>query len=276
VKGLNPLRVLSRVVLYATLLVFLWLVFQKEKDVSHNSNVVHVIKRDLSIAELPFQVPPPKKTNKLEKSAPPDSNLDKDGNEVGEWDWAIDQGLMIHRKYWDAGRSKLYSETSYKPDIKLKRERASGQGIRIVEEGATREQGIMIVDESEMQGKPHGLEKIYYETGQLKSETPFKDGMKQGLVKIYFISGVLESTTPYLNNVVHGMSMEYYESGQVRSETPYMDGKIEGNTRTYHEEGWLQFDIELRAGTKHGWYKEFNHSRVVIWKKKYALGKPIG
>ena len=68
--------------------------------------------------------------------------------------------------------------------------------------------------------------KTYYESGQVKSETPLVNGNNHGIEKEYYKTGQLEKEIPYENDKIHGTWKEYDENGELKSETTYVDGEI--------------------------------------------------
>lgn len=101
-----------------------------------------------------------------------------------------------------------------------------------------------------------GVQKQYYDNGQLKSEVPFKDGKINGLTKTYYDDGKEKLTIPYENGVKQGTSKYYYESGKLYRETPYLDNKIHGVRKVYSRKG-LQAEIPYYKGTPCKGLKEY-------------------
>ena len=62
------------------------------------------------------------------------------------------------------------------------------------------------------------------------------NGKKHGIYKVYYKSGALQYETLYVNGYKHGIEKAYYESGALRQEAPYVDGKTHGIVRGYDEE----------------------------------------
>jgi antitoxin component YwqK of YwqJK toxin-antitoxin module len=75
-------------------------------------------------------------------------------------------------------------------------------------------------------GKIHGIEKWYYESGELLFEIPFVNGKIHGIWKTYYKSGQLMRESPFTNGKIHGIVIDYYENGQIKEETLYVDGEL--------------------------------------------------
>lgn len=50
-------------------------------------------------------------------------------------------------------------------------------------------------------GKKHGVEKLYFENGELASEIPYVEGKMHGVAKYYFEDGNLEEEILYENGI---------------------------------------------------------------------------
>ena len=105
---------------------------------------------------------------------------------------------------------------------------------------------------SYVNGKKHGIEKKYYESGQLLWEIPFVNGKRHGIWKGYYESGQLLWETPYINGEAHGIGKGYYESGQLRAEIPFVNGKRHGIEKGYYKSGQLRWEIPYVNGKIHG------------------------
>ncbi|MDD2382939.1 MAG: toxin-antitoxin system YwqK family antitoxin [Sulfurospirillaceae bacterium] len=103
---------------------------------------------------------------------------------------------------------------------------------------SVRDDGVLI--ETKTQKPANGIGEIFYESGKLKSETPFKNGLRDGLGKSYYESGKIRSETPFRNDKTEGLKKEYYESGIVQTEVTFVNDIAEGITKFYYPSGKLQ------------------------------------
>lgn len=86
--------------------------------------------------------------------------------------------------------------------------------------------------------KEHGIEKWYYESGELKYEIPYEHGKKYGIEKLYYESGELKRESPFTNSKRHGILKEYYKNGQIKEESLYDNSELKG-TNSYDENGQI-------------------------------------
>ena len=91
------------------------------------------------------------------------------------------------------------------------------------------------------------VNRYYYESGNLKSEIPYKNGEKEGIGKWYYENGNIRREIPY--GKVDGIVKKYYESGNLEREIPYKNGEREGIGKWYYESGNLNTQANKRSKT---------------------------
>lgn len=82
-----------------------------------------------------------------------------------------------------------------------------------------------------------GIEKNYYETGQLKSERVYAEGRLEGIWKRYSIDGLVCFEGNYRDGKLEGVRKTYYDTGELESERFYIDGKFNGVGNYYLKNG---------------------------------------
>ena len=111
------------------------------------------------------------------------------------------------------------------------------------------------------QGKEHGKERWWYETGEKWIEIEYRDGVINGIHNVFYKNGNKKSQHNYRNGKEHGYYIKFYENGQKKSETPYQNGR----------DATLCKDIEFalyRSWYKDGKKKRYeapNHHGVCFW-----------
>ncbi|CAI8282490.1 MAG: Uncharacterised protein [Owenweeksia sp. TMED14] len=94
----------------------------------------------------------------------------------------------------------------------------------------------------------NGLQKNYFESGQIKSIVNFKDGKKEGTGKSYFKSGELKYEGFWRNGKQEGLEKGYFESGQLKYEANLTEGRANGSYKEYSISG----DLLLHFNHKNG------------------------
>ena len=83
-----------------------------------------------------------------------------------------------------------------------------------------------------------GLQKDYYENGQLKITGRLNnDGLKDGVWTSYFENGQKNSESNFKAGINNGFSMIWYPNGNVRYFGDYTNGNKSGTWTFYNEEG---------------------------------------
>ena len=60
-------------------------------------------------------------------------------------------------------------------------------------------------------GEKNGIQKTYYENGQMKMEVLHKNGKKDGMGKLYSTKGILVGEFPFKNDMLDGLVKKYNE-----------------------------------------------------------------
>lgn len=84
------------------------------------------------------------------------------------------------------------------------------------------------------------IEREYYDNGNIKSETPYKDGVIDGEVREYFENGTLEGIIGYKNGLLHGEVKLYREDGTLRQRHFNFDNKLSDKIEFFYPTGELQ------------------------------------
>lgn len=86
----------------------------------------------------------------------------------------------------------------------------------------------------------HGVMKIFFDNGTLKSLQTFREGVEDGPFLTYFRNGNLKSKGFTQNNVAVGEFVQYYENGNVFIQS---DSLGNGRHRLYEKDGNLKYVI---------------------------------
>jgi antitoxin component YwqK of YwqJK toxin-antitoxin module len=146
------------------------------------------------------------------------------------------------------------------------------------------------------QGQPDGEQKTWYESGAVKSEVTYLNGMHSTGEKEYYPSGMLMHATDYTHDMPsaqrwyypdgklradeacnnyarNGRSAYYFPSGLLKQETNYVNGSKEGKEVNYHENGNVASELSYMRNELRGlcrWY----HSNGKLWREasyEYSL-----
>lgn len=92
----------------------------------------------------------------------------------------------------------------------------------------------------------------YYETGQIKEVSLWKEGQIVDTVKYFNIDGYLNAVVPYKNGKANGESKAFYRDGKIGAVLNYSDGFKNGKAVYYYESGEIKavyyYSNDLRKG----------------------------
>jgi|GEM_PF-829406 len=149
------------------------------------------------------------------------------------------------------------------------------------------------------EGIKDGLEKVYYNTGQLAFEVNnvegkregalnwydreghhleiihFQKGKRHGVNKIFFADGTLRIEVNYINDNKEGPEKYYFSTGKLASEVTYKNGKKEGLQKEYNEDGTLNNDVMYKNAYKEGEKRWYDKNGKVTKTETYKMDRPI-
>jgi antitoxin component YwqK of YwqJK toxin-antitoxin module len=117
----------------------------------------------------------------------------------------------------------------------------------------------------------NGVKRIYNATGDLETETPYKDSLPDGIQKEYFKTGQLFRETPLEKGRANGMVKEYSTSGKLYREMPVTNGKANGIVRKYYDNGVLFCEAPFVNGQPVAGLKEYNKSGKLMESPKMVF-----
>ncbi|MDD3343808.1 MAG: toxin-antitoxin system YwqK family antitoxin [Sulfurospirillaceae bacterium] len=138
---------------------------------------------------------------------------------------------------------------------------------------SVRDDGVLI--ETKTQKPANGIGELFYESGKLKSETPFKNGLREGIGKRYYESGKLRSETPFINDKIEGLKKEYYESGALQTEVTFVHDEAEGLTKFYYPSGKLQGESLFKNNKADGITKLYGPTGQLIRTIEFKEGDVV-
>lgn len=107
------------------------------------------------------------------------------------------------------------------------------------------------------EGIKNGIEKVYYESGELAYEVKNVNGKRDGVLTWYDRDGNVLEILHYKNGMRHGINRLYYPDGTLRSEVAYLNDQKEGPYKEYFANGELALTVAYKSGRKEGTQKEF-------------------
>ena len=123
-------------------------------------------------------------------------------------------------------------------------------------------------------GVLHGNEKVFYQSGKLKSLGHFNKGVLVGTVELYYEDGSIQARVNFNNGIKQGRAISYYPDGSKQLEQLFVDGKLDGLHRTWYENGNVMKSIPYSKGMVHGTLETYYESGGVFEEVEYSFGTP--
>ena len=125
-----------------------------------------------------------------------------------------------------------------------------------------------------LNGHLHGNEKVFYQSGRLKSLGHFNKGVLTGTVELYYEDGSIQARVNFNNGIKQGRAISYYPDGNKQLEQLFIDGKLDGLHRTWYENGNVMKSIPYSNGMVHGTLETYYESGGVFEEVEYNFGTP--
>ena len=158
-----------------------------------------------------------------------------------------------------------------KEDIKIENN-IKGELQKTYHEGTENIESEYYIDN----GKRNGPMKVFYESGQLRTEMNFKNDLPDGKGTGYFENGKISTVNSFKLGKEHGEFISYHENGQVHSKYNFLDGLEDGGQENWYENGQLDIEKNMKNGEQNGWSRNYFNNGQIEFEGEYSEGEPIG
>lgn len=127
---------------------------------------------------------------------------------------------------------------------------------------------------SVIDGKPHGIWKNYYPSGNIQSIIRYREGMVNGQCIFYYDDHrqLIKAEVPFIEDKIDGLYKEYYMNGQIKASLNFVENVISGDAGFFYDRGKLKAKGKYKDGLPEGKWKYFNESGVEISRRKNKSG----
>lgn len=102
--------------------------------------------------------------------------------------------------------------------------------------------------------------KIFYKSGQLKTEGNYKNNKWHGRIKDFSEEGILISDVTMENGVENGEDILYHSNGNIKQKSIKVNGKMDGLVEVYTEDGKIGIDQIYVNGEETGRFRQYYNS----------------
>ncbi len=110
-------------------------------------------------------------------------------------------------------------------------------------------------------GSLNGFKKAQYQSGKIKSEGNYNNGVQTGYWKFYYSNGNMKMEGNYGSGKRNGFWKDYYESGEVKMEGNFQNCQRTGYWKYYASNGNLKSEGNYDNGVKNGTWKFYRDGR---------------
>ena len=144
---------------------------------------------------------------------------------------------------------------------------------------AKRERERIAAEEQRIADSKPAVKETFHPNGKLKSRVNYRSkndgGEKHGLERRWYENGQLSSERTYENGKKHGFSKHWYENGQLRWERTFENGEKHGLQRYWDENGKLDFETHYENGKQNGLYRSWRENGQLWYEYCYSNGEKI-
>jgi uncharacterized protein len=121
-----------------------------------------------------------------------------------------------------------------------------------------------------------GLMYEFYATGELKSQTQFVSGVKDGTETIWFESGQVKAKSNFRNGLLQGDYEEFHENGDPLTKTSWIYGKRNGSYESWFGNKQKQFELKFLDDRIHGPSTEWHENGALRSQGQWLHGHRHG
>ena len=132
------------------------------------------------------------------------------------------------------------------------------------DDGRPKEEESQIYDEETDTYQRHGIQKQWYDNGQLKTEQGYAAGQQHGVGKNFRKDGTPSSESYYKEGARDGVTIRYDNEGRKRESTTYRAGQRHGLTQTWDEKGQLTKEAYYEDNQLHGVSKSYRNGKLYL------------
>jgi hypothetical protein len=124
-------------------------------------------------------------------------------------------------------------------------------------------------------GKPQGLWKSYYESGNIMHSVNYDKGEPQGECFFFYDTPkkTVKALAEYDSDNELKLYSEFHDNGARKSEIEYDDGKAHGDAKYYFRTGSLKIEGAYKNGQKHGRWKYYDENGDRLGVERWRNGE---
>jgi antitoxin component YwqK of YwqJK toxin-antitoxin module len=131
-----------------------------------------------------------------------------------------------------------------------------------------RKNGILSLSCEMKNGKRHGVEKGFYDTGEIRTVIHYKNGIRDGKLKSYHANFTEEKfrnnrIETWKNGKLHGEYIDYHLNNKERAKGDMLYGMMNGKWTFWYHNGKKELECEFDFGNPVGSAKIYNDNGIL-------------
>lgn len=129
-------------------------------------------------------------------------------------------------------------------------------------------------------GKKHGLQKLFYNNGEIKAKVHFKNGLPNGKSEFFTQPNtILIRTENYKalpkenRSVLHGLVQTFQYDGKLVEKIRYKNGKKDGKYQTFHSNGNLNIEGSYKEDLEFGKKLTYHNNGILLRDENFIIIK---
>ncbi|MBI5540067.1 MAG: DUF3352 domain-containing protein [Bacteroidia bacterium] len=133
---------------------------------------------------------------------------------------------------------------------------------------------LVMSEGSVIDGKPNGVWKNYYQSGNLQSVIKYEEGFVSGHCVFYYDNADenIRAEMDFIQDEIHGDYKEYYENGKPKAWLEIKANLQDGDAEFYYDSGTIKAKGQYAEGLMDGKWKFYSETGQELGKKKFSEG----
>ena len=199
--------------------------------------------------------------NNFERSA--EGMYSANGKKTGTWKYYNDDGTTKRVENNETGDVNIYRDGVLAQRFILKDNKINGQ-VELFDACGTPNETLTYD-----RGRRHGLGKIMYSSGKIKSTYSYDSNKVVGTYTNYFENGTARNVSVYKDDKLEGKYTENYANGKLKSTGAYANDALTGAWKYYHPNGRLQSSGSYKNGSAVGEWNYYDERGGLTEKRNF-------
>ncbi len=164
-----------------------------------------------------------------------------------------------------------FENLDFKVDLNNKHKEYDGEISYYITHPERIQDSILVNEGTLLDGKPEGIWRSYYSSGNIKSAVNYKNGQVNGTATFYYDNNnhIIRSEIDFNNDLIDGLYKEFYSNGNIKASIEFKDGKRWGELFYYYRNTHVKTEGQFKKGKQTGKWRYYSKSGELINKENW-------